>query len=203
MELRKSRNLIRYLIKPLLFLWLLAAAVDLLWGIIASDLGPDPHETLLHTTGRWALNSLIVTLAISPLSNWLGWPLLVTTRRMCGLFVFFYATAHLWVFIQFISDFHWPTIISEIIKRPYIGIGFISWLMLLPLAVTSTKGMMRRLGKSWKKLHKLVYVIGIFSVWHFTWQVKLDLTEPLIYISILILLLGWRDLVARRKKSRP
>jgi sulfoxide reductase heme-binding subunit YedZ len=201
-EFRKSRNVVRYLIKPIIFLVLFSGALDLIIGILTEDLGPDPHKTLLLTTGIWGLNSLMVTLAITPVSNWLNWPLLMTARRMTGLLVFFYASAHFWIFIQFILDFDWTVLLSEIIKRPYITIGFISWLLLIPLAVTSTKGMVKRLGKSWKKLHKLVYLIGILAVWHFTWQVKLDLTEPVIYIVILVVLLGWRDLNDKRKKAR-
>lgn len=199
LKIRKSRNFVRFFIKPVLFLWLAAAAIDLIWGILAEDLGPDPHETLLHTTGLWALNSLMVTLAVTPVSKWLSWPLLMITRRMSGLFVFFYATAHIWVFIQFILFFDWADLVSETIKRPYITIGFIAWLMLVPLALTSTKGMVRRLGKNWKKLHKLVYIIGILAVWHFTWQVKLDINKPLVYIILLVILLGWRDFTQRSK----
>jgi len=198
-NLRNSRKFLRFVVKPILFIWLFAAGLDLIWGIIAEDLGPDPHETLLHTTGLWALNSLIVTLSITPLTKWLNWPLLALVRRMTGLFVFFYASAHFWIFIQFIVEFDWAEIVSEIIKRPYITIGFIAWLMLIPLAATSTNSMMRRLGRRWKPLHKFVYLIGILAVWHFTWQVKLDLVEPIIYIILLVILLGWRDLAERRK----
>ena len=121
---------------------------------------------------------------------------------MSGLFVFFYASAHFWIFIQFIVDFDWRMVISEIIKRPYITIGVVAWLMLIPLAITSPKFMVRRLGKSWKKLHKLVYLIGILGVWHFTWQVKLDISEAAIYIVILVILLGWRDLNDRKKAQK-
>jgi sulfoxide reductase heme-binding subunit YedZ len=202
MQIKKNRNVVRFAIKPTLFLWLLAPAIDLVWGIIEADLGPDPHDTLLHTTGFWALNSLIVTLSITPLSNWLHWPLLTICRRMTGLFAFFYASTHFWIFIQFILDFDFTVLFSEIIRRPYITIGFIAWLLLIPLAVTSTNGMIRRLGKNWKKLHKLVYLIGILGVWHFTWQVKLDITEPVIYIVILVILLGWRDLQKRNKTKK-
>ncbi len=200
-QLRKSRTVLKLFFKPLLFLWLSAAGIDLVWGILDEDLGPDPHETLLHTTGLWALNSLMITLAVTPVSKWLTWPLLKTIRRMCGLFVFFYASAHLWVFIQFFADFNWSFIATEVVKRPYITVGFIGWLLLIPLAITSTKSMVRKLGKRWKKLHKLVYLIAILGVWHFTWQVKLDLNEPLLYILLLIMLLGWRDLEAKKRLS--
>lgn len=201
LKLRKSRTFLRFIFKPILFFWLFAAALDLIIGIMLDDLGPDPHKTLLHTTGLWALNSLMITLSITPVSRWIKWPLLMTVRRMCGLFVFFYASAHFWVFIQFIVEFDWSLILSELIKRPYITIGFIAWLLLIPLALTSTNGMIRQLGKSWRKLHKLVYLIGILAVWHFTWQVKLVITEPVIYIVILVILLGWRDLNERKKKK--
>jgi len=102
---KKSRPFLRYVIKPLLFLWLSAAAIDLAWGILEQDLGPDPHETLLHTTGLWALNALMVTLSVTPVATWLSWPLLMTVRRMTGLFVFFYSSIHLWIFVQFVTDF--------------------------------------------------------------------------------------------------
>ena len=189
----------RFFIKPLIFLWLAAAGIDLVWGIIAEDLGPDPHKTLLLTTGLWALNSLMVTLAIRPMSKWFHWPLLITIRRMTGLFVFFYASAHLWVFVQFILGFDWSSVVNEIIKRPYITIGFTSWLLLIPLTLTSPKAMRRKMGQSWIKLHKLVYLIGIFAVWHYTWQVKLDLTSPVLYIVLLFILLGWRDYHSRKQ----
>jgi len=162
-QFKKSRPAIKYFLKPLLFLWLSAAAIDLIWGILAEDLGPDPHETLLHTTGFWALNSLMVTLSVTPVASWLSWPLLMTVRRMTGLFVFFYSSAHLWIFVQFVTDFNVSLIIKEIIERPYITVGFIAWLLLIPLALTSTKAMIRKLGKNWKKLHKLVYLIAILE----------------------------------------
>jgi len=199
---KKSRPFLRYVIKPLLFLWLSAAAIDLAWGILEQDLGPDPHETLLHTTGLWALNALMVTLSVTPVATWLSWPLLMTVRRMTGLFVFFYSSIHLWIFVQFVTDFDWSLIIEEITMRPYITIGFIAWLLLIPLAITSTKAMVKKLGKNWKKLHKSVYLIAILAVWHFTWQVKLDLNEPLFYILVLIIMLGWRDFEKYRLKRK-
>ena len=119
-------------------------------GIYLADLGPDAHETLLHDTGKWGLISLMCTLAVTPLVKLLNWHLLANVRRMCGLFVAFYATAHIWVYIQFILGFDWSMIISEVIERPYITIGFMAWLMLLPLAVTSNNYSMRRLGRQWR-----------------------------------------------------
>ncbi|NNJ72931.1 MAG: sulfoxide reductase heme-binding subunit YedZ [Enterobacterales bacterium] len=192
MQLRRSQPINRFVLKPILFLILAQAAIDLGIGLILNDLGPDPHERLLHVSGEWALISLMVTLSVTPLMQWLRWPLLNNLRRMCGLFVAFYASVHLWVYVQFVLDFDWAMIFDELIERPYITIGFLAWLMLLPLAMTSNNYSMRRLGRRWKKLHRLTYVIAILGVWHFTWQVKLDLTEPYIYITILTLLLLWR-----------
>lgn len=192
MQFRRSQPFTRFVLKPILFLLLAQAGIDLGIGLILNDLGPDPHERLLHVSGEWALISLMVTLTISPLMNIFKWPLLNNVRRMCGLFVAFYATFHLWVYVQFVLGFDWAMIVDEIVERPYITIGFIAWLMLLPLAVTSNNYSMRRLGRRWKKLHRLTYVIAILGVWHFTWQVKLDLTEPYLYIIGLTILFLWR-----------
>jgi methionine sulfoxide reductase heme-binding subunit len=191
-SLKQSKPFIRFVIKPLIWLLLGFTALQLILGIYLSDLGPDPVETLLHETGLWALNSLIATLLIRPISSIFNWPLLITTRRLCGLFVFFYATAHIWIFIQFILGFDWRMIASEIIERPYITLGFIAWLLLVPLAVTSTKGAKRRMGRNWLKLHLLTYAIAILAVWHFYWQVKLDISEPIYYGLTLLMLFGWR-----------
>jgi len=193
MNLRKSRQFLRFVLKPILFLTLSLGFIDLALGVMLEDLGPDPHKTLLLTTGEWALICLMLTLSISPLVKWLNWPILSLVRRMCGLFVAFYATLHLWVYIQYILAFDWQSIFSELTRRPYISIGFIAWLLLLPLAVTSNQWSMKRLGRRWKKLHKLTYIIAMLAVWHFAWQVKLDLMEPIFYIIGLVILLGWRD----------
>jgi sulfoxide reductase heme-binding subunit YedZ len=191
--IRRSRGFNRFFIKPLLFLVLASSAIDLSLGIYLADLGPDAHETLLHDTGKWGLIAMMCTLAVSPLAKILNWPLLANLRRMCGLFVAFYATAHIWVYVQFILGFDWSMIISEVIERPYITVGFIAWLLLLPLAVTSNNYSMRRLGRRWKSIHRLTYVIAVLVVWHFAWQTKLDLNEPMLYILLTALLLGWRQ----------
>ena len=189
MDVRRSSHFLRFFVKPVLFVIFGASALDLMLGIYLADLGPDAHETLLHTTGEWALISLTATLAVTPLTKWLSWPHLANVRRMLGLYVAFYATTHFWVYLQFILGFEWAMIAEELVERPYISIGFIAWLMLLPLAVTSNNWSMRRLGSKWKSLHKFSYVIAILAVWHFTWQVKLDLVEPFVYIAILTILL--------------
>lgn len=192
MNIRRSLFFNRFILKPILFLILASAAIDLILGIYYQDLGADAHETLLHTTGEWGLKAMMFTLLISPLMKWFNWPLLTIQRRMGGLFVAFYATAHIWVYIQFFLGFDWSMIFDELIKRPYIMLGFIAWLLLLPLAITSNNFSMRKLGRRWKKLHWLTYPIAILIVWHFYWQVKLDLIEPIIYIVLLTVLLLWR-----------
>jgi len=127
---------------------------------------------------------------------------LLRFRRMLGLFAFFYVLLHFMTYAGLDQRFDLAVIIEDIAERPYITIGMIALLLLLPLALTSTNGMMRRLGKRWQKLHRLVYVIAILGVWHFYWQVKLDTLEALIYAGILAVLLGFRLLVWRRRKRR-
>ncbi len=197
-SIKQSKQFVRFVIKPVIWLLLGFTAIELIIGIYLSELGPDPVETLLHQTGLWALNSLMATLLVRPIARITNWPLLITTRRLCGLFVFFYASAHIWVFIQFILGFDWRMIASEIIDRPYITIGFIAWLMLVPLALTSTQAAKRRLGRNWIKLHLLIYPIALLAVWHFYWQVKLDISEPVYYAMALLILLGWRVIQARK-----
>lgn len=201
MDIRRSLPINRFILKPILFIILAQAAIDLGLGIYLADLGPDAHETLLHTTGEWGLIAMMVTLSISPLMKLLKWPLLTIQRRMAGLFVAFYATFHILVFLQYFLGWDWSMIIDEVIERPYITIGFLAWLMLLPLAVTSNNFSMRKLGRRWKKLHWLSYPIAVLIVWHFYWQVKLDLLEPILYIVLLAVLLLWR--ARKRLKIKP
>jgi sulfoxide reductase heme-binding subunit YedZ len=171
------------------------------FSVAGFSLGANPVEELIHRCGLWGLNFLLITLAITPLKHLTGWNWLLRLRRMFGLFAFFYISMHFLVYAGLDQHFAFSAIVEDVIKRPYITLGMTGLLMLIPLAVTSTNGMMRRLGRRWKTLHKLVYLIGILGVWHFYWQVKLDITEPLIYIGILSVLLGFR-LVLVWKKSR-
>ena len=131
-------------------------------------------------------------LLLSPLRDWFNAPWLVQLRRMLGLYAFFYVLMHFLTWLILDQGLYWQGILADIAKRPFITIGFAALLMLIPLAVTSTNGMMRRLGKRWKKLHRLIYVIVLLGVWHYYWQVKADIREPLIYLSIALVLLGWR-----------
>lgn len=161
----------------------------LLQGAIANSLGADPVKTLTHETGLWALRFLLLSLAMTPFRRWTGWAGFIRYRRMLGLFAFFYASLHLTIYVVLDLGAYWADLLTDIQKRPYMTVGFAAWLILLPLAVTSTRGMMRRLGRNWQRLHRLVYLAGILAALHFLWLVKADLREPGIYALILALLL--------------
>lgn len=183
------------LTKPLVFLLCLLPLLMLLlraFEVAGMGLGANPIEKLLHDLGRWGLKLLLITLAITPLRRWTGWNWLVRFRRMLGLFVFFYIVLHFFTYAILDQGLDMQAIIEDIIKRPYITLGMSGLLLLIPLAVTSTKGMMRRLGKRWQKLHRLVYVIAIAGVWHFYWQEKLDTLSATLYALILMVLLATR-----------
>jgi sulfoxide reductase heme-binding subunit YedZ len=172
------------------------------FGIAGLSLGANPVEELIHRCGIWGLNFLLITLAVTPLRRITGRVWLLRLRRMFGLFAFFYILLHFLVYAGLDQRFALPAIIEDVIERPYITLGMIALLSLIPLAVTSTDGWMRRLGRRWQKLHRLVYVIAILGVWHFFWQTKLDVSEPLVYIGILSLLLGFRLVVLWRKRHQ-
>ena len=181
--------------KVLLWPLCLAPLLFMLLGVFqvaGYGLGANPIEELLHRCGEWGLKFLLITLAITPLRRITGWNWLVRYRRLLGLFAFFYVMLHFVVYIWLDRQLDLGSIVEDILKRPYITIGMVAIVMLIPLAVTSTRGMMRRLGHRWQKLHRLVYVIAILGVWHFWWQVKADFLEPSIYAGILALLLGVR-----------
>jgi methionine sulfoxide reductase heme-binding subunit len=185
----------RRLYKPLLFV---ACLVPLAWcvsgvlGLPVPTLGVDPQRKVLGILGHTALNLLLITLSVTPLRQITGNSNLLRVRRMLGVFAFSYALLHFVTYIGAIQGFSWSAIVKDIVKRPYITIGFAALLMLLPLAVTSTNGMMRRLKRRWQTLHRLIYPIALLGVWHYWWQVKKDIREPLIYAALLAVLLGWR-----------
>jgi sulfoxide reductase heme-binding subunit YedZ len=193
----------RWIYKPLVFA---ACLVPLVWlacgafGWFGASLGADPVKELEHECGKTALNLLLVTLAVTPVRELTGQPQLLRLRRMLGLFAFFYVVVHFTIYVVLDLELNFATLGADIAKRPYITIGFGALLLLIPLAVTSTNGMMRRLGRRWQSLHRLVYVIAILGVWHFYWQVKRDVREPLIYAAILAALLGYRVLRARMRR---
>ena len=173
----------------------LAVLASRAWDVAqtGSDaLGADPVAEIEHFLGLWALRFLMLALAITPLRHLTGQSVLVRFRRMLGLYAFFYASVHFSAYLGLDLRGYWTQIFEEIAKRPYITVGFAAWLLLVPLAVTSTTGWIRRLGRNWARLHKLVYAIGVLAVLHFWWLVKSDIREPLLYASILAVLLGWR-----------
>ena len=180
------------LIKPLVFATALIPFVILLSRILRNDLGPDPAEELAIETGEWTLRFLILTLALSPLRRISNKIEFVRLRRMLGLFTFFYATLHFLVWLTFLLGFRWSDILEEIIERPYITVGFSAYLILLALALTSPKLMVRKLGKNWKRLHRLVYVASILGVVHLLWILRLDIGPAVFYGTLVFLLLGYR-----------
>ena len=180
------------LFKPVLFILLLMPAIYYGWGIWQDRLGANPLEAVIRGLGDWGLRILLTTLLISPLRRLLNWAQLLRLRRMLGLYAYFYVVLHLIGYLWFDQFFDWEEIWFDILERPFITVGMGTVILLTPLAVTSTKGMIRRLGKNWKRLHTLVYPISMLAVLHFWWMVKLDVTEPAIYAVILAVLLGER-----------
>jgi sulfoxide reductase heme-binding subunit YedZ len=170
--------------KPLFFSLCLLPLAWLIWDALHDQLGTDPVAQLEHRSGIWALRLLLATLAITPLRRLTGRAELVRFRRMLGLFAFFYASVHLTTYLVVDLGGYWSQLLTEIVKRPYITVGFTAWLLLVPLALTSTRGMMRRLGRQWQRLHRLVYPIALLAVLHFLWLVKADHREPLVYLAI-------------------
>jgi sulfoxide reductase heme-binding subunit YedZ len=192
-------------VKPVVFLICLLPLAVLFaraFSVAGLGLGANPIEELLHELGRWGLKFLLLTLTVTPLRRWTGWNWLIGFRRMLGLFSFFYIVLHFTVYAVLDQGLDFAAIIEDVLKRPYITLGMAGLLMLIPLAVTSTKGMMRRLGKRWQKLHRLVYLIAIAGVWHFYWQVKLDTLDATLYALVLAGLLGVRVYFARKRRLR-
>ena len=186
-------------IKAGVFVLCLVPFARLVYGGFANSLGANPIETITRSTGWWALFFLMVTLGVAPLrklssANWL-----LRLRRMLGLFAFFYACAHFITFIWFDHWFDVGEIIKDVVKRPFVTIGFAAFLLLWPLALTSTNAMVRRLGRNWQRLHRLIYLVAILGVVHYWWLVKRDLTEPMIFAAVLALLLGVRIYWRRRE----
>jgi sulfoxide reductase heme-binding subunit YedZ len=179
-------------IKIPVFLLALVPAGLLIRGMLTGDLGVNPAETIQLQTGRWALKFLLLSLAVTPARRLTGWNILIQYRRMLGLFAFFYATLHFLSYWSFDLGFAFGAMVGDVLKRPFITLGFIAFLLLVPLAVTSTKGWIRRLGKNWALLHRLVYLAAICAVIHFAWKVKVFTGDPVIYAAMLILLLGIR-----------
>lgn len=199
MKLTLSDKKISYIIKPALFFACLVPITSLIWGALNDTLGANPVETMTRETGEWTLRFLLITLSITPVRKIFNWSWLIKLRRMLGLFAFFYAVMHFITYIWFDQYFDWGEIVKDVIKRPFITVGFVAFILLIPLAVTSNKMMMRRLKKNWLKLHKLIYVIAVLGVLHFIWLVKADYLQPVIYGVILLVLLSYRAYKQRNK----
>jgi sulfoxide reductase heme-binding subunit YedZ len=195
----------RYLYKPAVFAASLVPAALLLCGALGwfgQDLGADPVAKLLHSCGKTGLNFLLLTLLITPARRLTGWNNLIRLRRMLGLFAFFYLLAHFTVYLVLDRQLDYHSVLQDIVKRPYITIGFAALLLLVPLAITSTNRMMRRLGRRWQRLHSLIYLIVILGVWHYWWQVKKDIRQPLLYAAMVTVLLGYRLVIRTLNRAR-
>ncbi|HIQ07062.1 MAG TPA: sulfoxide reductase heme-binding subunit YedZ, partial [Thiotrichaceae bacterium] len=161
----------------------------LMWGFWSNSLGVNPIEEVIHQTGDWTLRFLLISLSVSPLRRLLLWNQLVRVRPMLGLFAFFYASLHLMSYLWLDQFFLWDEMFLDIINRPFITLGFLAYILLIPLAITSTLSMVKRLKKYWKKLHRLVYIIPVLGIIHYWWLVKSDISEPVIYSVLLLILL--------------
>jgi methionine sulfoxide reductase heme-binding subunit len=188
-------------IKVPVFLLAMAPAGLLVRAFFTGSLGFNPAETIQLETGRWALKFLLISLAVTPVRRLTGWNYVIQFRRMLGLFAFFYATLHFLSYWAFDLVFSFGGMVGDVLKRPFITMGFAAFLLLVPLALTSTKGWIRRLGKKWALLHRLVYVAAICAVIHFAWKVKVFTGDPVIYAAILVILLGFRLFLALRRKK--
>jgi len=180
------------IIKAVVFVLALLPLLRLVVLGVMDNLGSNPVEFVIRSNGTWTLTFLLITLSITPLRQWTGMNWLLALRRMLGLYTFFYAVLHFLSYVWLDQWFDWNAIVKDVAKHRYVLVGFTAFLCLIPLAVTSTNAMMRRLGKRWQALHRLVYFIAMLGVVHYWWLGKKDLTLPLIYGVVLLLLLGYR-----------
>ena len=185
----------RWIVKPIVFIaglvplgWMVCA----LFGWFGFSAGVDPVKFLELENGKTALIFLLLTLLVTPVRDLARQPQLLRLRRMLGLFAFFYALVHFSVYVVLDLDFDWRMVGADIVKRPYITVGFTALVLLVPLAVTSTNRMMRRLGRRWTRLHRLIYGIAALGIWHYYWQEKIDVRTPIRYALVLAVLLGYR-----------
>ena len=176
-------------LKGVIFIISLLPLFFIIYQIITDQLGPEPVKDITHHTGKWTLYFIVITLAMTPLKKTTKLNIWINYRRMFGLFIFFYASLHLMTYVGLDYRFDLASIGDDIIKKKYIFIGFSAWLLLIPLAITSNKRMIKVLKDKWKKLHRLIYLISLFGAIHYLWLVKRDLTEPLIFLGIIIILL--------------
>lgn len=175
-------------------IWLLALTPLgwLVWSGSRAGLGPDPGEAVVLFMGLWALRLLLVTLVLSPLRDITGRPQFVQVRRLVGLFAWFYATLHLLAAFFYVIGWSFEAVGVALVERTYITLGMAAWLLMTPLAATSTRWAQRRLGRRWRQLHRLIYPCALFACLHFIWLIRADYIEPVIYLVVLLVLLGWR-----------
>ncbi|WP_189388898.1 sulfite oxidase heme-binding subunit YedZ [Bacterioplanes sanyensis] len=185
------RRFVVFLLAMLPLIYLLQAVIRVQqgeWNL----LGPEPGRAIVFFTGTWAFNLMLATLAVSPTAKHTGWRWLLLHRRMLGLFTFFYASLHLLAYSALLLEWRWMEITQEIIERPYLTLGMLAWLILLPLALTSTKGWQRRLKRRWKSLHKWSYPAAAFMAVHYLLQIRSSWFEPVLYTILVLALLGLR-----------
>lgn len=187
-------------LKAALFIACLIPLLRLAWFGYAGQLGANPIEFITRSLGTWTLVLLLITLSITPLRHLSGWSSLIRLRRMAGLFAFFYALLHFSTYLWLDQFFDLQAIYKDMLKRPFITAGFAAFILLLPLAITSTNAMMKRLGgKRWQLLHRLIYPAAMLAVLHYWWLVKKDITQPLVYAALLAVLLAYRVWLALAK----
>jgi sulfoxide reductase heme-binding subunit YedZ len=190
--------------KVFVFVLCLVPALLLLRDWHKDALGPNPVEKITHTTGDWIIYFLLITLCITPLRKLLNLPSLIRFRRMLGLYAFFYGCLHLATYLWLDQSFDWAAIWKDVYKRPFITAGFTAWLLMVPLALTSTAWSIRKLGgRRWQLLHRLIYFSALGGVIHYYWLVKSDVSRPLLYGAILLVLMLFRAAVWLRPKPRP
>ena len=195
-------TLMRRLVKPVVFVLALVPLAALIFFVLTGRTSANPAEDILLTTGIWALRFLLATLTITPLRRLTGWNVLIQYRRMLGLFAFFYAVVHLASYIAFDRFFAFDEILADIAKRPFITAGMAAFVLMLPLAITSTRGWIRRLGRRWQALHRLIYLCAIAACLHFVWKVKVAIGEPVYYAAFLAMLLAFRVVWQLRASQR-
>ncbi len=200
----RAESPIRRLIRPALWLLVIVPAIVLAAQLLLDQLGAEPIEALEHASGKWTLRFLAASLAITPLMRFTGWGWMLAQRRFLGLAAFFWAMGHLSVYIVLDQFFDWPAIAEDILKRIYITLGMLAFVLMIPLALTSTKSSIRKLGgKRWNQLHRLVYVSAIAGCIHFLWAVKKDLTEPMLYASVFVVLFALRFIFRKPRSRKP
>ncbi|MDR7151036.1 sulfoxide reductase heme-binding subunit YedZ [Hydrogenophaga palleronii] len=187
--------LMHWTAKPLLFAGGCLPAIWLIWSAVNDQLGANPAEALIRSLGDWSLRFLVIVLLVTPVRTWAGWPALARMRRMAGLFVFFYASLHLLAYAWFDMEFVWGAVVDDVLKRPFILVGVMAWVLLLSMAATSFDRVIRAMGaQRWRWLHRSVYAVAALAVLHFFWMRsgKNDFAEVAVYAAILTSLLGWR-----------